>query len=158
VIVVVAYWLVHLPLPVAARWQVLMVAALATTLAIYHALVRPLAVMRAAFGLRVGNARGHAAAVAAAVDALALLTRPAQGRPPWTSPVDPGTTARAPHGYVHPARTRRSSAVAALPHRLRGRAERGPTSRRDHARRPGAGDCRGGQREDAHAGVPRGAA
>ena len=62
VIVVMAYWLVHLPLPVAARWLVLMVAALATTLAIDHALVRPFPVMRAAFGLRVGNARGHAAA------------------------------------------------------------------------------------------------
>jgi hypothetical protein len=62
VIVVMAYWLVHLPLPVAARWLVLMVAALATTLAIYHPLVRPFPVMRAAFGLRVGNARGHAAA------------------------------------------------------------------------------------------------
>jgi hypothetical protein len=48
----------------AARWLVLMVAALATTLAIYHALVRPIPVMRAAFGLRAGSARGHAAAVA----------------------------------------------------------------------------------------------
>src|SRR5215468_2620754 len=65
-----------------------------------------------------------------AVDALALLTRTIQGRPPWTSPVDPGTTTRAPHGYIHAARTRRGSAVAALPHRLRGRAERGPASRR----------------------------
>jgi hypothetical protein len=65
VIVVMAYWLVHLPLPVAARWLVLIVAALATTLAIYHAIVRPFPVMRAAFGLRVGNARGHAAVAAA---------------------------------------------------------------------------------------------
>lgn len=64
VIVVMAYWLVHLALPLAARWLVLMVAALATTLAIYHALVRPFPVMRAAFGLRAGNARGQAAAVA----------------------------------------------------------------------------------------------
>jgi hypothetical protein len=64
VIVVIAYWLVHLSLPLTARWLVLMVAALATTLAIYHALVRPFPVMRAAFGLRAGSARGHAAAVA----------------------------------------------------------------------------------------------
>ena len=52
------YW------PLAARWLVVTVAALATTLAIYHALVRPFPVMRAAFGLRAGSARGHVAAVA----------------------------------------------------------------------------------------------
>jgi len=63
-IVVIAYWLVHLSLPLAARWLVLMVAALATPLAIYHALVRPFPVVRAAFGMRAGNGRTSAAAVA----------------------------------------------------------------------------------------------
>ena len=33
-------------------------------LAIYHALVRPFPMVRAAFGMRAGSARGHAAAVA----------------------------------------------------------------------------------------------
>jgi hypothetical protein len=64
VIVVLAYWLVHLPLPLLARWAILMVAGLATTLAIYHALVRPIPVMRAAFGLRARQSRAEPAAVA----------------------------------------------------------------------------------------------
>src|SRR5262249_31146093 len=63
VIVVLAYWLVHLPLPLAARWAVLMVAGLATTLAIYHALVRPFPVMRAAFRLRARQSRAEPIAV-----------------------------------------------------------------------------------------------
>jgi glucans biosynthesis protein C len=64
VIVVLAYWLVHLPLPLLARWAILMVAGLATTLAIYHELVRPIPVMRAAFGLRARQSRAEPAAVA----------------------------------------------------------------------------------------------
>jgi fucose 4-O-acetylase-like acetyltransferase len=64
VIVVLAYWLVHLPLPLMARWAVLLVAALAITLAVYHALVRPVPLVRAAFGLRARDGRPEMAAAA----------------------------------------------------------------------------------------------
>src|SRR5262249_31195808 len=57
VIVVLAYWLVHLPLPLLARWAVLMVVAVAPPLAVFPPLRRPLPPLPAAFRLRAPPGR-----------------------------------------------------------------------------------------------------
>ena len=57
VIVVLAYRLVHLPLPLMARWVVLTLAAIVTTMSVYHVLVRPIPAVRVALGLRARPAR-----------------------------------------------------------------------------------------------------
>jgi uncharacterized protein (DUF2147 family)/fucose 4-O-acetylase-like acetyltransferase len=51
-IVTIGYWLVRLPLGIAPKFVLLVVLSLGATLAVYHCVVRPLPVLRFAFGMR----------------------------------------------------------------------------------------------------------
>jgi uncharacterized protein (DUF2147 family) len=51
-IVGIGYWLVQLPLGIAAKFALLVTGSLAATLAVYHVVVRPLPPLRFAFGMR----------------------------------------------------------------------------------------------------------
>jgi glucan biosynthesis protein C len=84
-IVGIGWWVVQLPLGVAAKFGLLAVASLVATLAVYHALVRPLAPLRFALGMRPRvcplRRPARSAAVAAVLLVLAIAA-PARGATP----------------------------------------------------------------------------
>ncbi|TMB49970.1 MAG: hypothetical protein E6J56_22435 [Deltaproteobacteria bacterium] len=55
VIVLLAYWLVHSPLPIGVEYLVLATLSLATTMALYHFVIRRVAILRFLFGMPPGT-------------------------------------------------------------------------------------------------------